>query len=103
VCLGEIVRSVARGKYPPVRPELEIAPEIEINHELLSLIKKMWSEVTNRSFDDFNQVFKHPPERPTIEDIREAMVKRISTNKKSNLMDYVSSLVACKQHIKFYV
>jgi hypothetical protein len=35
-CLAEIVRSIARGKYPPVRPTLEIDPSLEVNPELVS-------------------------------------------------------------------
>jgi hypothetical protein len=36
---------------------------------------------------------EHPPERPTIEDIREIILKRISTSRSTNLMDYVSTFL----------
>src|SRR4051812_35405427 len=36
---------------------------------------------------------EHPPERPRIDDIREIMLKRISTSRSSNLMDYMFALM----------
>ncbi|KAI6189443.1 Guanylate cyclase [Aphelenchoides bicaudatus] len=76
---SEIVRAVAKGKYPPVRPSLNIDPSIEINPELVTLVRKMWSE--------------HPTERPKIGDIREIILKRISTSRSTNLMDYMFALM----------
>lgn len=32
---------------------------------------------------------EHPPERPKIDEIREIMLKSISTSRSTNLMDYM--------------
>lgn len=73
------MRAVAKGKYPPVRPSLSIDPSLEINPELIKLVQKMWSE--------------HANERPKIGEIRDIMLKRISTSRSNNLMDYMFALM----------
>lgn len=35
---SDVVRAVAKGKYPPVRPSLNIDPSIEVNPELVSIL-----------------------------------------------------------------
>ncbi|KAI6170911.1 Guanylate cyclase [Aphelenchoides bicaudatus] len=77
--IAEIVRSIARGKYPPVRPTLDIDPSIEVNPDLISLVKKMWHE--------------HPADRPNINEIRELLLKSIITTRSTNLMDYMFALM----------
>jgi serine/threonine protein kinase len=44
-----IVRSVAKGKYPPFRPTLDIDPSTEINPELVSFRKIITNELQFRS------------------------------------------------------
>ncbi|KAI6230744.1 Guanylate cyclase [Aphelenchoides fujianensis] len=76
---AEIVRNVARGRYPPTRPSLESDRAIDVSPELISLIKRCWAE--------------HPTERPKIEECREILLKRIFTNRSTNVMDYMFALM----------
>ncbi|KAI6199081.1 Guanylate cyclase [Aphelenchoides besseyi] len=76
---AEIVRNVAKGRFPPTRPELELDPSIEIHDDLIKLVKQCWAE--------------HPSDRPKIQDIRDIMLKKIFVNRNSNLMDWMFSLM----------
>ncbi|KAI6230046.1 Guanylate cyclase [Aphelenchoides fujianensis] len=76
---AEIVRNVARGRYPPTRPSLESDRAIDVSPELITLIKRCWAE--------------HPTERPKIEECREILLKRIFTNRSTNVMDYMFALM----------
>ncbi|KAI6203984.1 Guanylate cyclase [Aphelenchoides besseyi] len=75
----EIVTKVRSGNYPVTRPSLEhIDPSIEVNPEMVSLIKSCWSE--------------RPDDRPKIAEIRQFFLKRIM-NSRASVMDHIMALM----------
>ncbi|KAI6243376.1 Guanylate cyclase [Aphelenchoides fujianensis] len=75
----QVVRKVVRGDHPPTRPALDVDPSLDIQPELISLIKRCWAEM--------------PAERPSIDECRAILVERILQNKNLNIMDHMFALM----------
>ncbi|TKR69712.1 hypothetical protein L596_021832 [Steinernema carpocapsae] len=76
--IDEIIYMVRRGGLPPLRPDIHLASNSDINPALLRLISDCWDEA--------------PHHRPPIDTVI-TLLKSINTSKSLNLMDHVFNML----------
>uniref|UniRef100_A0AAF5D1Q2 Guanylate cyclase n=1 Tax=Strongyloides stercoralis TaxID=6248 RepID=A0AAF5D1Q2_STRER len=72
--IDELIYLVKRGDSPPIRPEIVVAPNIEVNPSLITLTKDCWNDSSKN--------------RPTIKQV-ESVLKAFNKDGPKNLMDHV--------------
>ncbi|KAK0408093.1 hypothetical protein QR680_003768 [Steinernema hermaphroditum] len=76
--VDEIIYMVRRGGLPPLRPDIHLASNTDINPALIRLITDCWDEA--------------PHHRPPIETVL-TLLKSINNTKSTNLMDHVFNML----------
>uniref|UniRef100_A0A914C3U4 Guanylate cyclase domain-containing protein n=1 Tax=Acrobeloides nanus TaxID=290746 RepID=A0A914C3U4_9BILA len=74
----EVIYRVRKGGPNPIRPTIEIDPSLDLNGNLIHLIRDCWAE--------------NEDERPKIETVK-SLLKAMQGGKASNLMDHVFNML----------